>query len=474
MRKMDFLLNHPPFLLIKNRFNVLWHRYNRLSKAMTGSFLLMVLAGSLSVRSSYQAAATMTIESKEIRDEWDLLKDETRSIDFEEQILSRAVLEQALRRLKLFPPKKFLFFSQPSEFTPEQENRLLSRAVSAFRRDLSVERVRHSAIVRITAKGKSPQDAADRANAVMYSFIQYRRSRVLETTERFIVGLDAELRSVRHLLEEQVAARSQFLARHGWDDYEEELKIAYEQVSTLKKRLQSVENFHQDFHSGQVLASADGTFLSDEPALRQLAIQLADADVRLSQAMSRYKDGNPVVINAQNEMSALEEALREKLKERHTVLYRQLYQEQKRLRLLMSAESEARSLDASINQSNRRYQELLTKQSEARLERTLWRRSPEVSEIFSVLDEAFPAPAKPWWLSIILTVLAGILLSVLCLFLTPFALYYWETKQIQRYLFARHHDYPAHGRRPSGIDPVHVEEEMAREPVFQSSSKPSF
>lgn len=428
-RKGGYFIMGGRFEKFADFYRPLRFRYRRPTLLLVGTFLGVVLVASLLMRPTYRASTLMTIKSAEIQDEWDLLKEETREVDFEEQILSRKVLEGALRNLGLFPRKPRVFFGfQVKPFTPRVEQAELGRAVKKFRKTLHVERLRHSAIIRIAAKAKSPKEAADRANAIARSFVRYRRESAIKTADHLIRALDEELASVRRSLREQTALQQGFLSKNGWDDYENERRFTQERIMAIKHRLRAIEMVQGDSGAVLVLSLTDASSLASEPAIRELTVQLAAADARLTRALSRYKEVNPFVAQARRERNVLEETFVRKFKERQNLLHAQLLREEGRFQLLVAEGPKARTIEATITQAERHYQELLNEQAQARLKVTLWKQSPDAFESFEILDRALPPPAHSIWINVLISMLAAGVLGGVGLMAIPFMFYYWESK----------------------------------------------
>ncbi len=410
-----------PFEFIKKKlerlrlsFSAPWSRHSVRASTFSGAFFFVVLTGSLFVRPIYQASTQVLVDTKAVQSEWDLLKEETSGVDFEEQILSQKVLGKTLVKLGLFPLSK------------EEDDIFLNKAVKQLRKKVTVERLKHSSVLRITAKSHSAKESARIANVVAESFAGYRRSSAIERAGALVSALDVELRSVHKTLERKVALRAELLSKYGWDDYESDLKLAQDQVDSLKHKIQSIETHQDSLRNGDVPSASDISSLSDEPALRELAVQLAEIDVRLNQVISRYKPASPFVLQAEREKEAMGKMLAHKLERRYSALSNQLFLERERLKLLKSKEPEARSLDITIAQANRRYQELLDEQAKAKLSRTLWKQSPGTFEMYAVLDKAVPPASKPVWMQIMLTIFTAAVLSLISLLSCPFLIDSWE------------------------------------------------
>lgn len=362
-------LASPRAIPLTVRYALLWVRYGDHAVLFAAAVFLVTLAGGVARRPSYRASSTVRIAGEDVRDEWDLLKDEARGADFEEQIRSRAILEPALRALQLFPPAR----GRARWFTvgaarDADERQALARAVEAFQRRLTVERIRHSGILRVTVAAPTPSEAASGADAVVRSLLDYHRRLAITRTERQLHAIDQEL--ARLSLEQLEAFRSE---------------IAVESTS-----------------------------------LHELSRQLAAVDAKLSQVASRYMADTPIVLQVRREKDALEDMLAKRTAERSQALQDDRARRHPSLSTVPGPT--AATLDALIDYAKERSQELLKLRGDAQLALATWRQSSAAFGQLSILDEALPPPGRPLWAQILLALAGACAVSMLALAVLPVAL----------------------------------------------------
>ena len=363
-----------------SRYHALWQRHRRPAAAFASACVAAALLGAFTHGPVYQASTMVAVNDKQIQNEWDLLKDESRDVDFEEQIRSRAVLEPALRQLGLFPPspRRFLWFARPP-LSGDAERQALVRAIQTFEKRLGVERLRHSEIIQITVKSTNPARAAAGANAVTQSWFALRRKHAVAQIEPFLAAVEEELRGLHDELEALDAMRSQFPM--------------------------------------------------DDASLQELAKQLASVEAQFSQAVSRYAADSPIVLHIRREKAALEAILRERATGPRLALQEYLAGHPKPARSRgQTEEPTIGTLDALITHADRRYQELLQQQAQARLTLAVWNEPSDASGTLTIIDEALPPPAKPGWIRLLATLLAASALGLLGLVLVPVTLNLCEAR----------------------------------------------
>ncbi|MBI4003955.1 MAG: hypothetical protein HY353_02940 [Candidatus Omnitrophica bacterium] len=336
-----------------------WPRYRGAAIAFGIGASAALFLGSLFIRPSYTASTTILVADKEIQTEWDLLQDESRDVDFEEQVRSRAVLEPVLGKLGGQLPT-------------------VAAGLKAFQERLSVERLRHSGVLRISVRASDPANAAAAANAVAASFITYRRTQAVERAERLMRTQADALRAVQEELNELVTLRNEVLV--------------------------------------------------DETPLLELARQLAAGEARLSQVVSRYKADSLVVLQAQREQQALKRTVQAQTQARREALQQRLAQRHGLLRSVLTEHpgtGTVEALEASIAYAQRHYQELLDQQAKIRATLALWQQPSNAFERFAILDEALPPPPQSPSIGLVLALSAAALLTLTGCMAVPALLSRW-------------------------------------------------
>ena len=409
-----------------DQYAPLWKQHRSPAIAFAAALVLTVLLGLLAMRPSHKASTLLTITEEQIQSEWDLLKDETRDVDFEEQIRSRAVIGQALRQLGVFPPPKHGWWNSKTPLAGRDEQLALARAVDAFQKRLTVERLKHSGILRLTVVGRSPQQAADAANAVARSFIDLRRAKAILRTEQSLAALDRELGTARAQLDRYSMSRSALP--------EPELKNVRQAApieSESRKPADSSQDLQRPIGTTEVVTPATASNATDKLAVQvqsievsevrvgssldELAKQLAAADGQLSRAISRYKEGTPLVLQARREKEALEAVLRQRTLEHWA----------------------AREQQLAYANAQQRYQELLDQRAKVHLTLTELTQPSTTFGNLSILDEALPPHPRSFLASLVLLAVGGVTLAAAGLVIVPLLLTFWQARPDGSHLASR-------------------------------------
>lgn len=385
---------------------------------------VIVLLGGVLKSPVYEASARIEFAKDNIQNEWDLLVDETRNIDFEEQVRSRSVLQPVLTELGWFPPKAGPNSEELKTLNDTQKQRILNQMLNEFQEVLVVERIRHSGVLRIGYSHTEPKIAAKAANLVAFSFIDFKRQQAMERAEQQIAAMDEELATIKAELGNVVEDRKQFLLNNGWDNYVVELNRAEDRVAKLKTDIRSLDDtiaslgVDQDTLDDETLnfIANSGGSAGSESSISELRGQLADVESRLSQIRGRYLPDNPLVVQAAREKEILEAALSVQAKERKVALEEQLLYEQLQLRRLMEASPQAKSFEASIANAESQYQELLERKAKARLALNIINQPTDNFGSLRILDRAV-APEPIPRLRQLITASIGALLVATFVFL---------------------------------------------------------
>lgn len=373
---------------------------------LSGVAALVIAIGLLLTPSSYEASVLINFSPSQVQDEWDLLKDETRVIDFDGQIRSRAVLGPALEEIKSDPLSSQAdqslgwerFFS---ETEPSAEQKKVN-AIDRFQRHLTVERIRHSSLLRISVKMDSPEMAAKAANAIARSFFNLNRQQYLEQAQKKIDAMGVEIDAVQADLSTAMNKRNAILKQNSWDDYNAELMAATNRVAALKQKLMEVGTFEtidilKDTDNKLSKSSEDSFVLpsqSSDGFLNQLIQKMNEIDARALQIKSRYKENSPPVLQIVHEKNILKDSIREYIISRVSLLSTQLQAAQKDLQALLSAAPQVQSLGGAIDHAEKRYQELMGQRSSIRLQIEAAQKDSEGFGELRLLDRAVAPQEK--------------------------------------------------------------------------------
>ncbi len=405
---------------------------------IAGVVALVVGLGLLFRAPVYEAVLLMKFEPGHVKNEWDIMVDETRDIDFEEQIRSRAVLAPVLEknelpegkssRLAMLPLVGGLFTRQ--ELSPDQA---MAAAVRRFQAHLTVDRIHHSSTLRIGVTFTSPELAARMANAVARSFIDLKRGEALEQLRLKSAAMERELARVQEDLAAAMDQRNAFFRQHGWNDYALELANATGRVTALKQELLKLD-MAGAAPGGAVEAGQAAS--QDDAAWKQFNEKMNQINERYLQVKSRFKDDSPLVQEAARERAGFEQFLRayaleraakvrQDIDERKAVVAGKIEEAQAELRKLVNLGPDVQEFQGVIDHARGRQQDMAGQRSLLRMQADAIGQNAAAFGDLRIIDHAVApervTPAGRFFGIAVST--AAVFLAVWCLMLIIFELW---------------------------------------------------
>ena len=341
---------------------------------------VVVTIGLLMTSPKYEATALISFDPIQIEDHWDLMRDDTRVVDFEGQIRSRAVLAPALEEVQFkqrssgFLKKMNWGFAQPVAGLKSTEK--MARTIKKFQPYLTVERIRQSSLLRIDVRLTSPEMAANSANAIARSFLNLKRSQFLEKTQERLDAIEREMERVRQELTSTMNQRNKFLKENGWNDYDLEVTTVTNRVSLLKQNLikyefgNDISTIKELIQNSPITISGNSSLFGQQQdaSLVQLVQKLNELEIRDLRIKSRFKEDSPPVLDIAREKKDLEKIIADYTSQRTKSLTTQLASAQKEWRRLLDAGSKIQVFQVAIDQSEKGYQKLMDQRSAIRLQ----------------------------------------------------------------------------------------------------------
>jgi uncharacterized protein involved in exopolysaccharide biosynthesis len=174
----------------------------KMKAVVISSVIAMIIAvGMLLKPQKYEAFVLINYNPVQIEDQWDLLRDESRVVDFEGQFRSRAVLAPVLKQTEfksetpgLLERWGFSGSAVTEELNQEQREAAL---IENFQDELRVERIEHSSILRVGVKMTDAHAAAKTANGIVQSFFDLKRREFLDRAQERLVAMDDEIKDIQ-------------------------------------------------------------------------------------------------------------------------------------------------------------------------------------------------------------------------------------------------------------------------------------
>ena len=243
--------------------------------------------------------------------------DSTRNGYYETQnalMQSRVVLEQAIRTLKLDQNPAFNGEGAGSSATPANEQQRVDHALKTLQKDLTISNVRTTHLSTVSYESTSPQLAADIANGVAESFINYTLALKQQKTAKAREDNQQKLQELQQQMVQQKSALDSYLAKEGLltfrgvDGFEtEQMGIITNRLANATERRVAAESVYNEIRSGgsrgQVISLPS---ISNHAQIQDLRIALIQANSELSQLEKSYGPQHDKVIQARARISAIQ------------------------------------------------------------------------------------------------------------------------------------------------------------------------
>ncbi|MBW9399558.1 polysaccharide biosynthesis tyrosine autokinase [Leclercia sp. EC_58] len=243
--------------------------------------------------------------------------DSTRNGYYETQnalMQSRVVLEQAIRTLKLDQNPAFNGEGAGSSATPANEQQRVDHALKTLQKDLTISNVRTTHLSTVSYESTSPQLAADIANGVAESFINYTLALKQQKTAKAREDNQQKLQELQQQMVQQKTALDSYLAKEGLltfrgvDGFEtEQMGIITNRLANATERRVAAESVYNEIRSGgsrgQVISLPS---ISNHAQIQDLRIALIQANSELSQLEKSYGPQHDKVIQARARISAIQ------------------------------------------------------------------------------------------------------------------------------------------------------------------------
>ncbi|WP_333853579.1 GumC family protein [Leclercia sp.] len=260
--------------------------------------------------------------------------DSTRNGYYETQnalMQSRVVLEQAIRTLKLDQNPAFNGGGSASGSTPANEQQRVDNALKTLQKDLTISNVRTTHLSTVSYESTSPQLAAEVANGVAESFINYTLALKQQKTAKAREDNQQKLQELQQQMVQQKTALDSYLAKEGLltfrgvDGFEtEQMGIITNRLANATERRVAAESVYNEVRSGggKVISLPS---ISNHAQIQDLRIALIQANSELSQLEKSYGPQHDKVIQARARINAIQAQTAMTLREQQAGL-RQSYE----------------------------------------------------------------------------------------------------------------------------------------------------
>lgn len=286
-------------------------------------------------------------------------------------ITSRAVAERALDELQLQSSDPSMSLGGVAD--PQQREAARNRLVAQIQKNLKVEPVKDSRIVRIRFEDTKAERAALIANAIADAYIKESLAVRTAATNSANTWLEVQLRDLDLKLKQSGKALFEFKRDHdivatSWEDRQsmvsqrltainEALTKAQVRRAELEARKDAIEGMAGAIERGDPQAESLQP-VAENPIVRDLKTRLQEAQSECADIKLKYLEGHPKSEACEQKVAMAKKALKSEIGttiEAAKQEYTEVLQSERKLRALLN---ETKSGAFDLNQYEREYQEL--------------------------------------------------------------------------------------------------------------------
>lgn len=211
--------------------------------------------------------------------------------------------------------------SRMRDLPPEVLNREVAEVVHNFLEQLRVRPVSGSYAIQISFESVDPVKAALIANTIADLYIQQRMEAKYQSARKMTAWLDKRLNALQSQVRAAESAVESYRARHNLDLGERNV-LSAEQLSELNSqllrakaasaeaqaRLEQVKNLSEEQYGLAKLSE-----LVDSDFLRELKLERARIEAKISKFSSRYGEKHPEMIKVRLELSEIKKTIEEEI-----------------------------------------------------------------------------------------------------------------------------------------------------------------
>jgi succinoglycan biosynthesis transport protein ExoP len=221
-----------------------------------------------------------------------------------ELILSRVVLQPVVDRFRLASDNEFAHGFQGAAAAV---NEVVTKSLHDA---LTVTQGVGSRLLYIAAAAKTPERAADLANAVADEYLKQERQRTNapagERAERYSKQL-AELREKTTMAQDLV---TQFRQQHGMTEVEaDRTDVEGAALTDLQTKLEAAQNQRRELESKQIDAHASSDAVLETASIVSLRSKLTSLESQMAEARTTLGPKHPKVVELQSEIDATRRSL---------------------------------------------------------------------------------------------------------------------------------------------------------------------
>ena len=368
-----------------------------------------------SMTPQYSATATMVLKAKSDNstpidqvEEFDATQAEYYPTQAE-VLQSKKVIEAAVRQLDLQNDPLFEIKETDKVLT---EKKHISQIATAIKKKLSITPVRFSQLIKVSYESTSPEMSAMITNAVIEAYIHLEEQRKIEKTKQAQGWNTTRMAELKERITQQKADIDKYLTENGLLTYQgidgfetEQLALVNDRLATAQEKRITAKASYNTISEALGYPLEDVATLpsiSNHAQLQDLRIALIQAKRNLFDLQEKYGPKNPLILETDAQIKAIQLQTTTLLKELKTGLYKEyqasverenkyralLNEQKKNFTKLASKKDTYNTMKADLDKTQELYEKVFLRSKEQEL--TILYREPTAT----LLDPATP-PQKP-------------------------------------------------------------------------------
>ena len=219
-----------------------------------------------------------------------------------EMMKSRAVLDPIINQLEDIPPEK----------------REKMTAEGFAKTNLNVENVKGTNLIKVTAKGRSPEEAQLIASNVVDNFLKMMTEMNQNSQSYMVKFLNERIETARKEADDAATKLASFQKENKIYKPDDQAKAAIEQLNAYDKAISDMQVQQKSAQAqydvasqklGEQKSGASNFNINDNSTVQSIRAQIVSKEVELVGLRQKYTDNHPAVEGAQKQLSQLNQAL---------------------------------------------------------------------------------------------------------------------------------------------------------------------
>jgi uncharacterized protein involved in exopolysaccharide biosynthesis len=234
--------------------------------------------------------------------------------------------------------KQLLVKEDDTELSLEEiRNRKMQELIAKVQEKVTVEQIRDTRLLTISAKDKDPKLAAAIANTLTTKFMEFNLTNKMNASKQTLAWLNQELYDIRKKLEDDEQKFFEYKKESQLFSIEGKQKLTEQKIQEFNNRYLETRNKRLGLDAkinelnknlGSLKGVANVRSLINNPIIESIYAKVVDLEIELSRLSKIYKSKHPNIVQTQTELiktrnSLAQEIAKEKenLKSERKVLY---------------------------------------------------------------------------------------------------------------------------------------------------------